>query len=78
MEHVQKTGEITNPKLAALQKILQSDFFNSVREVFEHVYDTVSVDGPREVAITLYVFSISYGFSHTQRFLSFLAVRYFR
>ncbi|KHN84131.1 Protein lin-7 -like protein B [Toxocara canis] len=49
MEHVQKTGEITNPKLAALQKILQSDFFNSVREVFEHVYDTVSVDGPREV-----------------------------
>lgn len=59
MEHVQKTGEITNPKLAALQKILQSDFFNSVREVFEHVYDTVSVDGSREVTITLYVFLVS-------------------
>ncbi|VDK22643.1 unnamed protein product, partial [Anisakis simplex] len=49
IEHVQKTGEITNPKLAAVQKILQSDFFNSVREVFEHVYDTVSVEGSREV-----------------------------
>lgn len=28
-------------KLAALQKVLQSDFLNAVREVYEHVYDTV-------------------------------------
>lgn len=31
-------------KLAALQKILQSDFFSAVREVYEHIYHTVDVN----------------------------------
>ncbi|CAD6192032.1 unnamed protein product [Caenorhabditis auriculariae] len=48
MEHVQKTGEITSPKLATLQQILQSDFFNAVREVYESVYETVDLEGPAE------------------------------
>ncbi len=28
-------------KLAALQKIIQSDFFCAVREVYEHIYQTM-------------------------------------
>lgn len=36
-------GEIPVTKLAALQKVLQSDFFSAVREVYEHIYDTVDV-----------------------------------
>jgi C-terminal processing protease CtpA/Prc len=28
-------------KLLALQKIIQSDFFNAVREVYEHIYQTI-------------------------------------
>lgn len=36
-------GEIPATKLAALQKVLQSDFLNAIREVYEHIYDTVDV-----------------------------------
>lgn len=36
-------GEIPVTKLAALQKVLQSDFLNAVREVYEHIYDTIDV-----------------------------------
>nr|CDJ90344.1 L27 and PDZ domain containing protein [Haemonchus contortus] len=49
IEHVQGTGEINSPELASLQKILKSDFFNAVREVYETVYDSVDIDGPPEV-----------------------------
>ncbi|VDM67829.1 unnamed protein product, partial [Strongylus vulgaris] len=49
MEHVQKTGEVSSPKLASLQAILQSEFFNAVREVYETVYDIVDIDGSPEV-----------------------------
>ena len=36
-------------KLAALQKVLQSEFLNAVREVYEHVYETVDVQGNPEI-----------------------------
>lgn len=36
-------GEVPATKLAALQKVLQSDFLNAVLEVYEHVYETVDV-----------------------------------
>lgn len=42
-------GEFQNSKLAALQKVLQSDFCTAVREVYEHVYETVDVSGSPEV-----------------------------
>ncbi len=42
-------GEVPPAKLAALQKVLQSDFFNAVREVYEHVYETVDISGSPEV-----------------------------
>lgn len=38
-------GEVPVTKLAALQKVLQSDFLASVREVYEHVYETVDIQG---------------------------------
>lgn len=36
-------------KLAALQKVLQSDFLASVREVYEHVYETVDIQGSQVI-----------------------------
>jgi len=44
LEKLQKSkycGEVPATKLAALQKVLQSEFLNAVREVYEHVYETV-------------------------------------
>ncbi|CAI4224122.1 unnamed protein product [Auanema sp. JU1783] len=49
IEHVKKTGEVTSPKLVTLQNILQSEFFNTVREVYETVYETVDIEGSPEV-----------------------------
>ncbi len=45
LDHLQKTGEVPSSKIISLQKVLQSDFFSSVREVYEHVYDTVDSEG---------------------------------
>lgn len=42
-------GSFPNAKLAALQKVLQSDFCTAVREVYEHIYETVDVSGSVEV-----------------------------
>jgi len=42
-------GGFPNAKLAALQKVLSSDFFSAVREVYEHVYETVELSGSVEV-----------------------------
>jgi len=44
-----KSGEIQSPKLVALQKVLQSEFFNTVREVYEQVYDLVDADTTPEI-----------------------------
>lgn len=40
-------------KLAALQKVLQSDFLSSVREVYEHVYETVDIQGSQVLNIKI-------------------------
>ena len=42
-------SEVPATKLAALQKVLQSEFLNAVREVYEHVYETVDVQGNPEI-----------------------------
>lgn len=49
LDKLQKSGEIPSTKLAALQKVLQSEFCTAVREVYEHVYETVDVQGPPEI-----------------------------
>ena len=37
-------------KLEQLQAILQSEFLKAVREVYEHVYETVDITGSPEIA----------------------------
>jgi len=70
LEVLQRSGEIASPKLAALQRVLQSDFFQSVREVYEHVYDTVDIQGSPEVRAnatakaTVAAFAASEGHAH--------------
>ena len=55
LEKLQKSkycGEVPATKLAALQKVLQSDFLTAVREVYEHIYETVDIEG-REMMILM-------------------------
>ncbi|CAH0546666.1 unnamed protein product [Brassicogethes aeneus] len=70
LEKLQKNGEVPATKLAALQKVLQSDFLNAVREVYEHVYETVDVQGSQDVRAsatakaTVAAFAASEGHAH--------------
>lgn len=65
-------GEFDNSKLAALQKVLQSEFCVAVREVYEHVYETVDLSGSPEVranATAKVVTKVSYKYDMSQQFL---------
>lgn len=59
-------------KLASLQKVLQSDFFNAVREVYERVYETVDINGSPDIKAnatakaTVAVFAASEGHAHSR------------
>ncbi|XP_001603299.1 protein lin-7 homolog C-like isoform X2 [Nasonia vitripennis] len=70
LDKLQKSGEIPVTKLAALQKVLQSDFFSAVREVYEHIYDTVDIQGSQDVRAsatakaTVAAFAASEGHAH--------------
>jgi len=73
LEKLQKSkycGEVPATKLAALQKVLQSEFLNAVREVYEHVYETVDVQGNPEIRAsatakaTVAAFAASEGHAH--------------
>ena len=70
LEHLQRSGELASPKLAALQKVLQSDFCTAVREVYEHVYETVDISGSPEIRAnatakaTVAAFAASEGHAH--------------
>lgn len=70
LEILQKSGEFDNSKLAALQKVLQSEFCVAVREVYEHVYETVDLSGSPEVRAnatakaTVAAFAASEGHAH--------------
>ncbi|XP_014220000.1 protein lin-7 homolog B [Copidosoma floridanum] len=70
LEKLQKSGEIPVTKLAALQKVLQSDFLHAVREVYEHIYDTIDIQGSQDVRAsatakaTVATFAASEGHAH--------------
>lgn len=70
LEKFQMSGEVPATKLAALQKVLQSDFLNAVREVYEHVYETVDIQGSLDVRAsatakaTIAAFAASEGHAH--------------
>jgi C-terminal processing protease CtpA/Prc len=70
LEKLQKSDEVPPHKLIALQKVLKSDFFQAVREVYEHVYDTVDYTGSPELRAsatakaTVAAFAASEGHPH--------------
>lgn len=70
IDKLQKTGEVPTAKLAALQKVLQSEFFNATREVYEHVYETVDITGSPDIRAsatakaTVAAFAASEGHAH--------------
>jgi len=73
LEKLQKSkycGEVPATKLAALQKVLQSDFLTAVREVYEHIYETVDIDGSPDIRAsatakaTVAAFAASEGHAH--------------
>ncbi|KAJ8686514.1 hypothetical protein QAD02_022308 [Eretmocerus hayati] len=70
LERLQRSGDLPVTKLAALQKVLQSDFLNAVREVYEHVYETLDIQGSTDVKAsatakaTVAAFAASEGHAH--------------
>ncbi|XP_072034210.1 protein lin-7 homolog C-like isoform X2 [Amphiura filiformis] len=70
LQHLQQNRDIPSQKLLALQKVLESDFFNAVREVYEHVHETVDIQGDPEVRAnatakaTVAAFAASEGHAH--------------
>ncbi|OCT83845.1 hypothetical protein XELAEV_18021984mg [Xenopus laevis] len=70
LEKLQRSGEVPPHKLHALQRVLQSDFCNAIREVYEHVYETVDISSSPEVRAnatakaTVAAFAASEGHSH--------------
>ncbi|EDV98555.1 protein lin-7 homolog C [Drosophila grimshawi] len=70
LEKLQSSGDFPTTKLAALQKVLSSDFLNSVREVYEHVFETVDIQGSHDVRAsatakaTVAAFAASEGHAH--------------
>jgi len=49
IDRLRTTSEIPETKLSELQKILQSDFFHAVLEVYQKIYETVQLTGSPEV-----------------------------
>ncbi|XP_021119611.1 protein lin-7 homolog C isoform X3 [Heterocephalus glaber] len=70
LEKLQRSGEVPPQKLQALQRVLQSEFCTAVREVYEHVYETVDISSSPEVRAnatakaTVAAFAASEGHSH--------------
>ncbi|XP_015752542.1 PREDICTED: protein lin-7 homolog C-like [Acropora digitifera] len=70
IEKLLASGDIPPKKLQALQKVLQSEFCNAIREVYEHVYETVDIQGNPEVRAqatakaTIAAFAASEGYAH--------------
>ncbi|CAF2683950.1 unnamed protein product [Rotaria sp. Silwood2] len=70
LDRLRTTSEIPETKLLELQRILQSDFFHAVLEVYEKIYETVQVTGSPEVRAnatakaTVAAFAASEGHSH--------------
>ena len=50
LHKLKRNNEISGQKADALISVLESPFFNAVREVYEHVYQTVDIQGNEEVS----------------------------
>ena len=57
-------------RLLPLLQVLQSEFLNAVREVYEHIYETVDVEGSPDIRAsatakaTVAAFAASEGHAH--------------
>ncbi len=49
LDRLRTTSEIPEAKLSELQRILQSEFFHAVLEVYEKIHETVQITGSPEV-----------------------------
>ena len=49
LDRLRTTSEIPEIKLLELQRILQSDFFHAVLEVYEKIYESVQLNGSPEI-----------------------------
>lgn len=49
LDRLRTSSEIPAAKLSELQRVLQSDFFHAVLEVYEKIYETVQITGSPEV-----------------------------
>ncbi|CAF0814450.1 unnamed protein product [Didymodactylos carnosus] len=70
LEKLRTNSEIPEQKLLELQRILESDFFHAVLEVYEKIYETVQISGSPDVRAnatakaTVAAFAASEGHSH--------------
>ncbi|XP_039265901.1 protein lin-7 homolog C-like [Styela clava] len=70
IDNLQSRGQVPSDKILALKAVLQSDFLHAVREVYEHVYETVDITGNPEIAAnatakaTVAAFAASEGHAH--------------
>uniref|UniRef100_A0A673TUI0 Lin-7 homolog A, crumbs cell polarity complex component n=1 Tax=Suricata suricatta TaxID=37032 RepID=A0A673TUI0_SURSU len=45
LEKLQESGEVPVHKLQSLKKVLQSEFCTAIREVYQYMHETISVNG---------------------------------
>ncbi|XP_031557183.1 protein lin-7 homolog C-like [Actinia tenebrosa] len=70
LQKLQTSGDIPPKKLQALKKVLESEFCQAIREVYEHVYETVDIQGSPELRAqatakaTIAAFAASEGHAH--------------
>nr|XP_056702980.1 protein lin-7 homolog A isoform X1 [Euleptes europaea] len=70
LEKLQESGEVPGHKLQSLKKVLQSEFCTAIREVYQYMHETISVNGCPEfraratAKATVAAFAASEGHSH--------------
>ncbi|XP_074082616.1 protein lin-7 homolog A isoform X2 [Macrotis lagotis] len=70
LEKLQESGEVPVQKLQSLKKVLQSEFCTAIREVYQYMHETITVNGCPEfraratAKATVAAFAASEGHSH--------------
>uniref|UniRef100_A0A672R3T3 Lin-7 homolog A (C. elegans) n=1 Tax=Sinocyclocheilus grahami TaxID=75366 RepID=A0A672R3T3_SINGR len=45
LEKLQESGDVPGHKLQSLKKVLQSEFCTAIREVYQYMHETITVNG---------------------------------
>ncbi|XP_048885014.1 protein lin-7 homolog A isoform X1 [Brienomyrus brachyistius] len=70
LEKLQESGDVPAHKLQSLKKVLQSEFCTAIREVYQYMHETITVNGCLEyqaratAKATVAAFAASEGHSH--------------